>query len=164
MSLFRNPDTSNSSSWPPELVGLNHNRFEGSIPESIFELSSLRYLDLSSNKLNGSVDLDMIGRLRTLIELDLSYNSLTVNLSSRFTFTHLLPHLTTLRLASCNITGANETPADDETYIFDWRMALSIGVGFGVGFVAVVIPLIFSDKVDLWYDIFVCKLMRGFHN
>ena len=48
---------------------------------SVFELKNLIILSLSSNKFNGTMQLDLIQRLGSLTKLDLSYNSLAVIVS-----------------------------------------------------------------------------------
>lgn len=83
------------------IIDVGGNRLEGSIPILIFELKRLNLLVLSSNEFNGTIPLEAFGRLENLISLDLSYNRLTVNASSRET--NFLPLLTILKLASCNL-------------------------------------------------------------
>ncbi|KAL5742502.1 hypothetical protein ACOSP7_029234 [Xanthoceras sorbifolium] len=61
------------------LLDLSSNKFTGPIPMSVFELKQLTILLLSSNKFNGTVHLDAIQRLRNLTNLDLSFNSLAVD-------------------------------------------------------------------------------------
>ncbi|KAL5740351.1 hypothetical protein ACOSQ2_029531 [Xanthoceras sorbifolium] len=92
---------SNASSSVLDTIDLSGNRLEGPIPKSVFEISTLKILLLSSNKFNGTVHLDTIQRLRNLTRLELSYNSLRVNASSDSPF---LPQITTLKLASCNLS------------------------------------------------------------
>ncbi|EFJ04231.1 hypothetical protein SELMODRAFT_432606 [Selaginella moellendorffii] len=59
-------------------VDLSHNRISGSIPASFFTLcKSLRFLDVSSNQLVGGVPEDMFINCRSLQELSLSSNNLT---------------------------------------------------------------------------------------
>ncbi|KAK3227357.1 hypothetical protein Dsin_007219 [Dipteronia sinensis] len=94
------PEFSNASSSVLDTIDLSGNRLEGSIPKSVFEISTLNILLLSSNKFNGTVQLDSI--LRNLTRLELSYNSLSVNASS---YSPFLSQITTLKLASCNLSG-----------------------------------------------------------
>ncbi|KAI9153469.1 hypothetical protein LWI28_011786 [Acer negundo] len=91
----------NASSSVLDTLDLSDKRLEGPIPKSIFQLKKLKILLLSSNKFNGTVQLDSIQRLANLTTLDLSYNSLAVNASSSSSF---LPRFTTLKLASCNLS------------------------------------------------------------
>ncbi|KAJ7961204.1 Leucine-rich-repeat receptor-like protein, partial [Quillaja saponaria] len=71
---------------------------------SILELRSLNILLLSSNKFNGTIDLQKIWNLQNLTLLDLSYNNLSINAS--VTDEHRLssfPNMSTLKLASCKL-------------------------------------------------------------
>ncbi|KAK3227696.1 hypothetical protein Dsin_007558 [Dipteronia sinensis] len=95
------PEFSNASSSVLDTIDLTGNRLEGSIPKSVFEINTLNILLLSSNKFNGTVHLDSIQRLGNLTRLELSFNSFTVNASSD---SHFLSQITTLRLASCNLS------------------------------------------------------------
>ncbi|KAJ9556520.1 hypothetical protein OSB04_011134 [Centaurea solstitialis] len=58
---------------------LRNSRFHGTIPSQLFDLKSLRVLDLSFNKLNGSLS-PKVGKLQNLIFLNLNWNSLTGNI------------------------------------------------------------------------------------
>lgn len=86
-------------------VSLNNNALSGFIPEALFQLTSLVYIDISSNNLIGSVDLSHFWRLNELAVLDLSNNELHVkdrdgdNLPTTY-----LAELRMLMLASCKIT------------------------------------------------------------
>jgi hypothetical protein len=58
------------------LLNLSSNRFNGSLPASIGNLSSLQTLLLGGNQLGGEIP-RQVGRLRRLLKLDLSGNVLT---------------------------------------------------------------------------------------
>ncbi|KAM5557503.1 receptor-like protein EIX2 [Rosa sericea] len=60
-------------------LSLSHNRLSGSFPD-VTGLSLLSSIDLSYNQLNGSLH-DSLGQLSSLIEIDLSRNSLNVVLT-----------------------------------------------------------------------------------
>ncbi|KAH9736665.1 Receptor-like protein 47 [Citrus sinensis] len=95
------PRFSNASSSALDTLDLSGNRLRGSIPVSVFELKKLTSLLLSSNNLHGTVQLDKILNLGNLAKLDLSYNSLAVDESSRnYSFS---PMLELLNLASCKL-------------------------------------------------------------
>jgi Leucine-rich repeat (LRR) protein len=85
---------------------LRKNELSGFIPEAFFQLTSLVYMDVSSNNLIGSVDLAYFQRLSDLTVLDLSYNKLQVMDAddSNPVGTSYLVGLHHLGLASCNIT------------------------------------------------------------
>ncbi|GMH28651.1 hypothetical protein Nepgr_030494 [Nepenthes gracilis] len=80
---------------------------QGSIPNSIFELVSLAYLDLSSNNLSGVVKLDMFYKLKNLIHLYLSKNGLSLLTKSSSTISSNVTaclRLESLGCSSCNVT------------------------------------------------------------
>ncbi|KAL7197823.1 hypothetical protein ACSBR2_020362 [Camellia fascicularis] len=109
------------------ILDLSHNNFEGPIPPfsifsqlididfsnnqltgpiPLFHLVNLRSLDLSSNNLSGTVELDMFAKLEYLYYLDLSNSglSLTTTNSTPSSFRGI----ETLRLSSCNISKIPE--------------------------------------------------------
>ncbi|KAK4432260.1 Receptor-like protein 18 [Sesamum alatum] len=92
--------TSNSSNL--DTLDLSSNQLEGPIPESFFKLERLNVLSLSSNFFNGTVQLEKIQRLHNLTRLELGYNNLSVSVSSSNSRS-LLPQLSRLNLASCNL-------------------------------------------------------------
>ncbi|XVF79489.1 hypothetical protein PTKIN_Ptkin14bG0226900 [Pterospermum kingtungense] len=75
---------------------------DSSIPTSIVKLVNLTILDLSSNRLNGTISLDMFSKLQNLTQLDLSSNTLSLNSNNRVNY--VLPNLEHLNLKSCNIS------------------------------------------------------------
>ncbi|KAG5253400.1 receptor protein [Salix suchowensis] len=79
------------------------NKLEGPIPSSVFDLANLNVLDLSSNKLNGTVELHLVQKLLNLTTLDLSYNNLTVIASGKNSNLSSFVQIEKLRLASCNL-------------------------------------------------------------
>uniref|UniRef100_A0A7N2M7E2 Leucine-rich repeat-containing N-terminal plant-type domain-containing protein n=1 Tax=Quercus lobata TaxID=97700 RepID=A0A7N2M7E2_QUELO len=83
-------------------LDLSSNNLEGPVPTSVFQLKGLKLLSLSSNNFSGSLQLNKIQQLRNLSNLDLSYNSLSieyVETSSSSSF----PQISTLKLASCKL-------------------------------------------------------------
>jgi len=56
--------------------------FEGPILMSIFKLKRCLLLQISKNNFNGTIQLDVIGRLQNLSTLDLVYNTLFIDATS----------------------------------------------------------------------------------
>ncbi|XP_074352308.1 receptor-like protein 33 [Apium graveolens] len=78
----------------------SNNLINGSIPESFLKLVSLTTLDFSSNNFSGVLDIEIFARLEYLETLVLSYNSLSLRVTST---TMLPPQIMTLGLSSCKI-------------------------------------------------------------
>lgn len=94
---------SNASSSALAELDLSSNKLEGPIPMSFFELQRLTILSLSSNHLNGTIQFETFLKLRNLTSLDLSYNKVSIETSSANSSFSPTPHISTLRLASCNL-------------------------------------------------------------
>ncbi|XP_027769362.1 receptor-like protein 35 [Solanum pennellii] len=73
-------------------IDLSCNHFEGEIPKSLKDLSSLRLLNLSHNSLKGSIPMEL-GKLNTLEALDLSWNRLTGKIPQELTAMNFLEFL-----------------------------------------------------------------------
>ncbi|KAH0706940.1 hypothetical protein KY289_012016 [Solanum tuberosum] len=73
-------------------IDLSSNHFEGDIPKSLKDLSSLRLLNLSHNNLKGDIPMEL-GQLNTLEALDLSWNQLTGKIPQELTTTNFLAFL-----------------------------------------------------------------------
>ncbi|XP_042483781.1 receptor-like protein 7 [Macadamia integrifolia] len=97
--LFHNSSLSSSSL---EFMDLSGNKLNGQIPTSISQFSSLWFLLLGSNDFSGTVKLeDTFGNLENLSSLDLSNNNL---LSLEFgNDSSFRPQLYELQLISCHI-------------------------------------------------------------
>ncbi|KAB5520049.1 hypothetical protein DKX38_024368 [Salix brachista] len=93
----------NVSSSLLDTLDFSTNKLEGPIPSSVFDLAKLNVLELSSNKLNGTVELHLVQKLRNLTTLGLSDNNLTVIASGKNSNLSSLPQIKMLRLASCNL-------------------------------------------------------------
>uniref|UniRef100_A0A1D1ZF29 Receptor-like protein 12 n=1 Tax=Anthurium amnicola TaxID=1678845 RepID=A0A1D1ZF29_9ARAE len=93
----------NPSSSPLEVINLRDNVLEGEIPSSIFKLPRLRYLTLSFNRFNGTLELGLLQN-STMSRLDLSYNLLSV-LSKPSDADSSFPSFQRLNLASCNLSS-----------------------------------------------------------
>lgn len=107
----------NVSSSQLTALYLRRNNLNGQIPTSISELTSLTDLYLPLNNFSGEIEL---GAFSNLINLDLSYNSLTITSTS--TMFALPVNFNSLLLASCNI---KEFPKFLETQNELWEMDLS---------------------------------------
>ncbi|XVF79304.1 hypothetical protein PTKIN_Ptkin14bG0210800 [Pterospermum kingtungense] len=83
-------------------LDLSNNKLHGQVPRSLFELVHLNHLSLSSNNMTGSLDLEMISKLKHLSSLDLSYNNLVLSSSSPVNYT--FPMFRSLHLSSCNLS------------------------------------------------------------
>ncbi|KAK3426308.1 hypothetical protein EUGRSUZ_F02782 [Eucalyptus grandis] len=84
-------------------VDLSGNQLSGSIPSSIFQLGNLTYLSISGNNLTSVLDLQLPSGLRSLADLDLSNNILSLSNSKIVDF--VLPQLSKVSLLGCNITA-----------------------------------------------------------
>ncbi|KAL5567837.1 hypothetical protein UlMin_024412 [Ulmus minor] len=107
-------DLSNNLFWGPfpdlkifpllKNIVLDNNQLNGSVPESIGQLSTLKQLSLFSNSFRGVLTEAHFANLSRLNYLDLSYNHLSLNLSSNW-----IPpfdQLENLRLSSCDVGPA----------------------------------------------------------
>ena len=87
-------------------LNLSYSGFSGPIPSSLVELVNLRYLSLRGNYLNGTVDLNMLKKLKNLTYLQLSNNMLSLLSYNDTNVT--LPKLKILGLDACNLTKIPE--------------------------------------------------------
>ncbi|TVU01016.1 hypothetical protein EJB05_53535, partial [Eragrostis curvula] len=63
---------------------LSENRLQGAVPREIGTLANLRRLYLDNNQFTGSISEEHLANLANLEELDLSYNSLHIKISSNW--------------------------------------------------------------------------------
>ena len=97
------PEFSNST-FPMESLDLSGNYLEGPIPTSIGKLQHLQILLLSSNNFSGTFQFNVIQQLTNLFELDLSYNSLSIEYNGTNSSFSSFPQIGSLRLASLKLT------------------------------------------------------------
>ncbi|XP_076896829.1 receptor like protein 27-like [Bidens hawaiensis] len=142
-----------------KLVNFSHNALTGPLLMSVGKLINLESLDLSVNKLSGSIPLQLAS-LSFLSFLNLSYNELSGRIprGSQFqTFTRLsfkgnqglcgMP----LNKSCSNMNNAtSELPT--ETNEDESDLYVSIGLGFVVGFVMIIGPLVFLRRWRIWYN------------
>ncbi|XP_044502001.1 receptor-like protein 7 [Mangifera indica] len=170
LTLFTSIDLSNNNfegSIPEEtgllkslrLLNLSHNALTGPILLSIGNLQQLESLDLSANQLEGEIP-TQLASLSFLSVLNLSDNHLVGRIpsgtqlqtfsASDFEGNEGLcgPPLTNNCTTNSNLFLPS-SPASSKN--FDWQFIV-IGIGFGIGSAVVVAPVMFSDKVNQWYD------------
>ncbi|KAI4338920.1 hypothetical protein MLD38_023925 [Melastoma candidum] len=94
-----------TSSSQLEALDFSFNHLQGSIPKSVLKIKGLKYLSLSNNKFSGLLHIDPIELPGDLSYLDLSNNILSVNVSTTTSTGTIFPMLSTLNLASCQLTA-----------------------------------------------------------
>ena len=107
LSLGNNQLIGQIPSWLMNLTQLTKldlagNSLEGGILSSLFELVNLQDLSLYGNYLNGTVEVNMLFKLKNLTNFQLSGNRLSLLSYTRTNVT--LPKFKILGLASCNLT------------------------------------------------------------
>ncbi|KAM5573216.1 receptor-like protein EIX2 [Rosa sericea] len=85
-------------------LDLSSNQLNGSVPESVGQLSSLEHLSLSGNSLTGVITESHFLNLSRLQDLDLSGNRFSINLSSDWNPPFQLTHW--LDMSSCKVGPA----------------------------------------------------------
>ncbi|KAL4308023.1 hypothetical protein GQ457_01G049430 [Hibiscus cannabinus] len=86
-----------------QYVNLSFNDFHGPLPDYIFDLVSLTSLFLSSNNLSGVVESDMLSKLTSLEDLDVSNNSLLSLSTGDKDVNHSFPQLRSVSFSSCSV-------------------------------------------------------------
>ncbi|XP_058108769.1 protein STRUBBELIG-RECEPTOR FAMILY 6-like [Magnolia sinica] len=96
---------------PPNLQRLNlaGNSFNGGLPYSISQMTSLKYLNVSRNQLQGELGGQFGGQLTGLSTLDLSFNTFTGNLPQGFSS---LSSINSMFLQNNQFTGPIDVLAD----------------------------------------------------
>ncbi|KAJ0087662.1 hypothetical protein Patl1_31393 [Pistacia atlantica] len=130
-------------------IDLSSNKLEGPIPEVMGQFISLYVLNLSNNALTGTIPISywklattgVLGPLSTQLQ---SFSSTSFEGNERLCGPPLTNNCTTN-------SSKSEHSAPALSKEFDWQFIV-IGIAFGIGSAVVVAPLMFSDKVNQWYD------------
>ncbi|XP_031277350.1 receptor-like protein 18 [Pistacia vera] len=151
------------------ILNLSYNAFTGPLPSSVENMRQLESLDLSVNNLTGVIPAQLAS-LNFLSFLNVSYNHFVGKIP---TGTQLQSFLSTSFEGNKGLCGPPLTtdctnssmlppppPASPNSEI-DW-LFIMMAIGFAVGFGAVVAPLMFSKKVNKWYDDCISKYMVKF--
>lgn len=109
---------SNATSRKLDTIDLSNNNVGGELPMSMWDLQGLKYLSLSSNNFSGSFHINLVQRLRNLSHLDLSYNHFSINTANTAPQASSFPDLTTLKLASCQLTTLPEFLAEQHRLVY----------------------------------------------
>ncbi|KAL9374382.1 hypothetical protein Peur_034002 [Populus x canadensis] len=176
LTVFTSADfSSNNFEGPiPDAIGqfnalyvlnLSHNVLTGQIPSSLGNLSQLESLDLSSNQLSGQIPAQLTS-LTFLAVLNLSYNRLVGRIPTGNQFQTFSSDsfegnqgLCGSPLIACsNTNGSKSTWGSNQRKEFDWQFIVP-GLGFGLGSGIVVAPLLFSKKINKWYDDRIDKIL-----
>nr|XP_024927422.2 receptor-like protein 9DC3 [Ziziphus jujuba var. spinosa] len=149
---------------PPSLsnclkgLNLSHNKISGHIPPSLRNLTDLEWLDLFSNKLSGEIPMQLI-EMMVLEVLNLSQNQLVgaIPQGNQFDSFGKDAFFGNLGLCgfqlsiACDNNRAKQTPSEGDHLetsngIFDWKFAMLIGYGCGLGIEISMGYMLFLDK------------------
>ncbi|KAJ6968949.1 hypothetical protein NC653_036810 [Populus alba x Populus x berolinensis] len=177
LTVFTSADfSSNNFEGPiPDVIGqfnalyvlnLSYNVLTGQIPSSLGNLSELESLDLSSNQLSGQIP-QQLASLTFLSVLNLSYNRLVGQIPTGAQFQTFSSDSfegnqglcgPPLSVACSDTNGSNSIWRSSQRKEFDWQFIVP-GLGFGLGSGIVVAPLLFSKKINKWYDDRIDKIL-----
>ncbi|XP_039166430.1 receptor like protein 22-like [Eucalyptus grandis] len=109
---------SNATPHKLDTLDLSNNDIGEELPKSIWEFRGLKYLSLSSNNFSGSFHINLVQQLRDLSHLDLSYNRFSIYATNTAAQASSFPNLTTLKLASCQLTTLPEFLAEQHKLVY----------------------------------------------
>ncbi|KAG7965132.1 hypothetical protein I3843_09G208700 [Carya illinoinensis] len=167
--------------WPiPEeiVIDVSYNNLEGTIPQEIGQINSLRVLNLSHNALTGQIQ-PSLGKLSPLISLDLSSNKLTGKIPENLieltllstlnlSFNHLVGHIPRMRFhetsyegneglcgfplhEECKDSGSQLPNHSNNDIVVDWYI-ISAEFRFIYGLGIIILPNLFSKRWRIWYS------------
>ncbi|KAM6586406.1 hypothetical protein CsatA_009011 [Cannabis sativa] len=145
-------------------LNLSGNYLSGSIPKKIDSMTYLESLDLSRNHLSGHIPTSL-SSLSFLSHLNLSYNNLSGKIpigtqlqsmdASSFMGNKLCgPPLLKKCIEDPNTTHSNASNEDGQREDDEYWFRLGIGMGFGVSFLGVIVPLVvcgFWRRAYFWF-------------
>ncbi|KAL8240915.1 hypothetical protein R6Q59_014270 [Mikania micrantha] len=151
-------------------LNLSRNQLTEKIPDQIGEMKSLESLDLSVNKLSKELPMSL-SRLNFLSSFNVSYNNLIGKVptstqlqsfnESSFLGNRLCgPPLTNGCSPVKECDTIKDSKENDGPRGGDWVLALSIVVGFVIGFWIIVAPLIASTSWKIAYFRLMRKLIK----
>ncbi|KAH9715637.1 LRRNT 2 domain-containing protein [Citrus sinensis] len=148
-------------------LNMSHNALTGSIPSSFGNLKQIESLDLSMNNLSGKIPAQLAS-LNFLSVLNLSYNNLVGKIPTGTQLQSFSPtsYEGNKGLYGPPLTNDSQTrppelqpsPPPASSDEIDWFF-IAMSVGFAVGFGAVVSPLMFSVRVNKWYNDLIYKFI-----
>ncbi|PON96925.1 LRR domain containing protein [Trema orientale] len=158
-------------------LNLSGNRLRGSIPDKIGDLSWILSLDISRNQLSGELP-SSLSELSFLSHLNVSYNNFSGEIplstqlqsmeASSFIGNQLCgpPLPKRCRDEDHNTTGGDADGEEEAEEEDEYWFRLGVAVGFGVGFLGIIGPLVFCRfwrrayfwfiQEYIWYKILDC--------
>ncbi|XP_031498025.1 receptor-like protein 19 [Nymphaea colorata] len=146
-------------------LNLSRNNLNGPIPTSFGQLQSIESLDLSHNKLSGSIPKEL-AHDTFLSTLDLSYNNLQGRIPQDNQFDTFNATSFEGNPGLCgpplpiSCPSANSEPQGSINHVNEmarephWEY-LAAGIGYAVGFLTTILPILFIRKVGTWFCVHV---------
>ncbi|KAJ0800156.1 putative leucine-rich repeat-containing, plant-type, leucine-rich repeat domain superfamily [Helianthus annuus] len=131
-------------------IDFSNNSFQGTIPVTVGDLKLIFLVNLSHNALTGPVPVS-VGKLKVLESLDLSVNKLSGSIPQQLAEFSFMGNQGLCGMPlnkSCNVNATSEFPRETDKNGSD--LYVSIGLGFVVGFVMIVGPLVLLKRWRTW--------------